>query len=108
MISKEDIEHLKDLARVEFGKEETEKLASNLAAILEHIGSLKEADVSGISGKEFASVGLKNVVRPDIEGNSDINAGELIGAFPEKHEDTNSRRHDADGSGTYLKVRSIL
>ncbi len=102
MISKEDIEHLKDLARLpastdasqggEFGAKETEKLAGDLGAILAHIDSLKDADVSGVSADSPRSgaAGLDNKYET---------AGDLINAFPEKFE--------AD-HGTYLKVKSIL
>src|SRR3989338_3760765 len=104
MISKEDIEHLKDLARVEFGAKETEKLAKDLGEILGYVDKLKEADVSSVSEMTH-SVDLKNVFREDSAENR-VNtraaenanqysvAKDLIDAFPEKH--------DA-GHGTYLK-----
>ncbi|KKT40844.1 MAG: Aspartyl/glutamyl-tRNA(Asn/Gln) amidotransferase subunit C [Candidatus Giovannonibacteria bacterium GW2011_GWA2_44_13b] len=119
MISKEDIEHLKDLARLpastdasqggEFGAKETEKLAGDLGAILAHIDSLKDADVSGVSEIAHAA-DLKNIFRADAPADSPRSgaagldnkyetAGDLINAFPEKFE--------AD-HGTYLKVKSIL
>ena len=92
MISEEDIEHLKDLARVEFGKKETEKLAHDLGAILGYVDKLKEADVSGAEEMTH-SVDLKNVFRRDEERGRVIS--ELIDAFPEKEND-------------YLRVKSIL
>ena len=110
MISKKDIEHLKDLSRVEFGENETEKLAKDLGAILAHIDSLKDADVSGVA-EAVCATDLKNIFRADNkithptsltlreEPDEYSTAKDLIGAFPEKHE--------AD-HGTYLKVKSIL
>ena len=104
MISKEDIEHLKDLARVEFVEKETEKLAGDLGAILAHIDSLKDADVSGVA-EAVRAIDLKNIFRKDESEARNVEADQyqttiaLISAFPEKH--------DA-GHGTYLKVKSIL
>lgn len=111
MISKDDIEHLKGLARVEFGEKETEKLATDLGDILGYIDILKEADVLGVSESAY-STDLKNVFRKDeeaarlpageagdVEANKYDTAGELIKSFPEK----------AGGEhGTYLKVKAIL
>jgi len=43
MISKDDMEHLKGLARVEFDEKETESLAKDLNAILGYVDMLKGA-----------------------------------------------------------------
>ena len=93
MISKEEIEHLKDLARVEFGAKETEKLAKDLDEILEYIDQLKKADVSNAPEMTHALEGEKNIVRKDE--NNKYNSEDLIGAFPEKE-------------NSYLKVKAIL
>lgn len=108
MISKEEIEHLKDLARVEFGEVETKKLAKDLGEILGYVEQLKEVDVSNAQEMTH-SVDLKNVVRKDEDGTHPLTPSpregevgrvtDLIDSFPEKH--------DA-GHGTYLKVKSIL
>lgn len=105
MISKADIEHLKDLARVEFGKAETEQLARDLGEILGHVEQLKEVDMSD-AAEMTHSVDLKNVLRKDDSAPFFAKASDgeesscvLIDSFPEKY--------DA-GHGTYLKVKSIL
>lgn len=109
MISKDDIEHLKDLARVEFGEKETEKLAKDLGDILGYMEQLKGVDVSNVLEMTHALEGAKNIFRKDSaesqrrgtaepEAQSQL-ARELINAFPKKQ--------DA-GHGTYLKVKSIL
>ena len=113
MISKEDIEHLKDLSRVEFGEKETEKLAKDLGAILEHIGSMKEVDISNAPEMSRASEDVRNIYRNDSSAESAHSAaelddkydtaGEIINAFPEKYDSPAGERH-----GTYLKVKSIL
>lgn len=117
-ISKEEIEHLKDLARVEFEKEETEKLANDLAEILNYIDQLKELDISGAHETTYALEGVKNVFRADAPAESPANAGaaelnkqdtneyanvmELIDAFPEKYDPAGGEK------GDYLKVKPVL
>ncbi|MDO8523510.1 MAG: Asp-tRNA(Asn)/Glu-tRNA(Gln) amidotransferase subunit GatC [bacterium] len=101
MISKEDIEHLKDLARVEFGEEETKKLAKDMQDILGYIDILKEADVAGVASASWRmaySIDLKNVFRKDEEITHPLPPS-LIDSFPEKFD---------SGHGTYLKVPAIL
>lgn len=100
MISNEEIEHLKELARVRFGKKETEQLAKDLGDILGYVEKLKEVNVSSMPEMTHALEGVKNVMRRD--GEPEVNpelAHDLSEVFPEKH--------DA-GHGTYLKVKSIL
>ena len=97
MISKEEIEHLKDLARVEFGEAETEKLAKDLGDILGYVEKLKDVDVSSVPEMTHASGDVKNVFRKDGEVTHE--GGVIVDAFPEKF--------DA-GHGTYLKVKAIL
>ncbi len=101
MISSSDIEHLKDLARVEFDEKETEALKGDLNAILGYIDQLKEADVSGVPEMTHALEGVTNVMRADniaekkeAEHESE-EARAVIDAFPERQ-------------GTYLKVKAIL
>lgn len=100
-ISKEDIEHLKDLARVEFGSAETEELARDLGSILGYIDKLKEVDVSGVPEMVYVHE-LSNIERKDLDTgyaatlmNNEETTRNLIEAFPDKEE-------------TLLKVRSIL
>ena len=94
MISKEEIEHLKDLARVEFGEAETKKLAKDLGDILNYVDELKEVDVSNVSEMTHALEGVKNIMRPDSDKKSELSQ-ELTDAFPEKE-------------NNYLKVKAIL
>ena len=93
-ISKEDIKHLEELARVKFNeKQEEERLAKDLGGILGYVDQLKEADVSGVEEMTH-SVSLKNIFRKDSNKQSELVA-ELINAFPEKE-------------NNYLKVKAIL
>ena len=92
-ISKAEIEHLKDLARVGFNKKETEKLAKDLGEILGHVDELKKADISNVPEMTHALEGVKNVFRKDEEESHP--PADLTGAFPEKE-------------NNYLKVKPIL
>jgi|SRR3989338_7197994 len=95
-ITKKDIEHLKKLARVEFGEKETEALAGDLEKILSYVEMLKEVDVSGVS-EMTNTAGAHNIFRADknpLEFNEKL-LGNLIGAFPEKEK-------------TYLKVKAVI
>ena len=107
MISKAEIEHLKDLARVEFNKKETEKLAKDLGEILGYVDELKSVDVSSAPEMTHALEGAKNVFRKDkveshpLTPSLRVREGEggrvndLVDAFPEKE-------------NNYLKVKAIL
>jgi len=92
MISKEEIEHLKDLARVEFNEKETEKLAKDLGEILGYVDELKKTDISGAPEMTHA-LPVKNIFRKDEEGTRLLT--DLTDAFPEKE-------------NNYLKVKAIL
>ncbi len=99
MISKNDIEHLKDLARVEFGENETDALLCDMDAILDYVTTLKEANVDNVQEMTHA-FDMQNVVRVDEyidpttnEAKEKIRA--IIEAFPEKDD-------------THLKVKAIF
>lgn len=98
MISKKEIEHLKDLARIMPPEMGTETLAKDLGEILGYVDELKEADVSNAPEMTHALEGIKNVFRKDeeitIEGGG-FSPGEITDAFPEKEKN-------------YLKVQPIL
>ena len=95
-ITKKDVEHLKKLARVEFGEKETEKLVADLGSILDFVEQLKEVDVSTIPETTHAT-DLKNIFRAD-ENSREFDGeyiGKLISQFPEKEK-------------TYLKVKAVI
>lgn len=99
MISRKDIEHLKDLARVEFGERETDALLKDLDAILGYMDTLKEVNVDNVQEMTHA-LDMQNVVRADTAIDSKDaeytdEARAIIDAFPENEE-------------TYLKVKAIF
>lgn len=64
MISKENVEHIAKLARIELTEEEKEKFAKELSSILDYVGQLNKVDTKNI--KPISQVtGLENVTRED-------------------------------------------
>ena len=64
-ITIQEVEHVANLARLEFGEEEKEKLAEQLGRILDYIDQLNELDTTGVEPTSHV-IPVKNVVRPDV------------------------------------------
>lgn len=64
MISKEQIEHIAKLARMELTEEEKEGLTKDLSSILDYVEKLNEVNTSKINGISQVT-GLENIVRND-------------------------------------------
>ena len=64
MISKEKIEHIVKLARIELTEEEKEKFTKELSSILNYVEQLNKVDVAKIKGISQVT-GLENVTRED-------------------------------------------
>lgn len=65
MISRETIEHLAKLARIELTPEREEQLAQDVGRILAYVDELKSVPTDGLP--EVAQVtGLKNALREDV------------------------------------------
>ena len=95
MISKDQVQHIAALARIQLTETEIEKLRVDLASILEYFDVLKEVDVSNVEPMTH-SVEVKDVVRGD---NPKREKAEVVEKLIEMAPD---RR---DG---FLKVKSIL
>lgn len=65
MITKEQVQHIAKLARVELADEELEKFQKDLSEILEYFEILKKANTSSI-GEEFYSLGAEHTARQDV------------------------------------------
>ena len=48
MLSKEEIQHLAELARIKLSDKEKEGLKKDLSSILDYINKLNEADTTGV------------------------------------------------------------
>ena len=63
-ISKEDVVHVANLARLELSEESIEKFAGQIGEILDHVDSLKRVDTRGVSATSHA-ISLTNAFRED-------------------------------------------
>lgn len=101
MISKEEIKKLADLARIEIGEAEQEKLAGEMDAILDYVAQVKSVSEQDDAGSSSLAVRgesgeVINVLREDQNPTeSGTYNKELIAEFPNK-------------DGDYLKVKKIL
>ncbi len=64
-ITIEEVEHVANLARLEFNEEEKKKLAQQLAKILDYIDQLNKLDTTNVEPTSHV-IPVKNVIRPDI------------------------------------------
>ena len=94
-ISKDQIEHIAKLARIELTEQEKEKFFKELSSILDYVAQLNKVDTSKI--KEISQVaGLESVVREDNPRSKTQNLrSKLLKQAP-------SRKSD------YIKVPKIL
>jgi aspartyl-tRNA(Asn)/glutamyl-tRNA(Gln) amidotransferase subunit C len=93
MISKEEVKHIAELARIGVSEKDVEKFSRDLSAVLDWIEELKKADIEGISEVSHIS-GMENSVRED-KVEKFLEAEKIIELFPEKKE-------------RYDKVKSIF
>lgn len=85
-LSKNEIQHIAKLARLELTDEELEKYGGQLSAILDYIDQLKEVEVKGVLPTAQVT-GLENVWREDKVKNWDKEEIELaLKDAPEREE----------------------
>jgi len=94
MISKEEVQHIAKLARLELTDAEVEKMQKDLSAILDYFDLLKKAPPA--SAKSFGVAKKANVFREDeINEQERETVDKIITSAPDKK----------DG---YIKVKTIL
>ena len=64
-ISKEEVKHVAELARLELSEAEVQKFQQELSSILDYIAQLQEVNTEGVS-PTFQTTGLKDVLRQDV------------------------------------------
>lgn len=64
-ISKQEVEHVAKLARLELSEQEQEKLTDQLSKILTYVEKLNELDTASIAPTAHV-LDIKNVMRDDI------------------------------------------
>jgi len=93
MISKEEVQHIAKLARLELTEKEVEKMQKDLSSILDYFNLLKKAPLSAkiLAEQNF---GGQTFRKDEVVSSHDI-ADELIGAAPDKKDD-------------YIKVKTVF
>jgi len=81
-ITKEVLEHLATLARIELTLEEEEKFLKDLGSILEYFKELQEVDTTGVEPLSGGTL-LTSVFREDGERENTLQ-GQGVEAFPVK------------------------
>ncbi|MDD5145891.1 MAG: Asp-tRNA(Asn)/Glu-tRNA(Gln) amidotransferase subunit GatC [Candidatus Pacebacteria bacterium] len=95
MLSKEEVQHIAKLARINLTEEETGKFQEQLALILDYIEKLKEVDVSNVEPASHA-VKVENVLRKDKAAENQENENKKLQDLAPKTKDG------------FLKVKQIL
>jgi len=93
MISKEEVQRIAKLARLELTEKETEKMQKDLSAILDYFDLLKKAPAKILQSKNLD--GQAGNLRKDEVVSSHNIADKLIKAVPDKKEG-------------YIKVKAIF
>lgn len=97
MISKEQVEHIAKLARIELTEKEKEKFATELSSILEYINKLNQVNTVKIESISQVT-GLENKTRNDEPKiRNQETRDRIIEGAPAK-----------DDKGVYFKVPKIL
>ena len=95
MISKKEVEHVAELARIGLTKREIEKFQKELSLILDYVGQLKKINVKGIQPTGHFTF-AKNVFRKDeIIKTSPAQVKKIIDQIPDKEKN-------------YAKVKTVL
>jgi len=86
VITKQELEHLAKLARIELDPKEEEKLLKDLGNILDHFKELQALDTSAVAPM-MGGTDLRNIFREDggdeKGGRENTNRGAGVDAFPE-------------------------
>lgn len=83
-VSKETIEYVANLARLNFSEEEKEKFALEMGDIISYVDKLNELDTSHVKPMEHV-IPLYNVLRED-EARSSFDRNELLKSAPSQED----------------------
>ena len=71
MVTRENVEHIAKLARLDFSDEEYSKLTTDMNNIIGYIDQLKELDLTNVAPLESINESVEtNVFRPDVSAPS--------------------------------------
>ncbi len=94
-VSKQEVNHIVNLAHLQLGRETTEKFQKELSAILDYISKLDSVDTSNVEPLNHPG-GITGAGRSDeVDENRELSQGSVLQNAPEKE----------DG---YIKVKPVL
>jgi aspartyl-tRNA(Asn)/glutamyl-tRNA(Gln) amidotransferase subunit C len=64
-ITRADVEHVADLARLHLSDDEIDRMQAQLSRILEAVETLRDVDTSAV-GPTASVIGIENVMRDDV------------------------------------------
>ncbi|HKD77405.1 MAG TPA: Asp-tRNA(Asn)/Glu-tRNA(Gln) amidotransferase subunit GatC [Ktedonobacterales bacterium] len=96
-ISRDDVQHIAQLARMRLTDNEVTELATQLSGILEHIAVLQEADVSAVP----PSTATLTPIGPDSATMSD---DRIVPSYPPDELLANAPERE----GNYARVKAVL
>jgi len=94
-ISKEEVKHIAELARLELTEIEAEKFQGELSSILKYIDKLQKVDTKGVE-PTFQTTNLVNIFRDDVVQKERV--------FSQKEVLSNAPRKQAG----YIKVKPVF
>jgi aspartyl-tRNA(Asn)/glutamyl-tRNA(Gln) amidotransferase subunit C len=65
MIEREEVRHVARLARLALSEEELDRMALELAGVLEHIATIEQLDLDGVEPTSHV-VAVENALRADV------------------------------------------
>lgn len=80
-VSREEVRHVAELARLSFSEEDEQRMADELSQILDYVDKLNELDTSGVAPMSHV-LDVTNVVRPD-EVHSRIDRADALELAPD-------------------------
>ena len=84
-LTREDVLHLAQLARIKLSEEEITRLKTELGSILEYVEQLNDVDVTGLSPTTQVS-GRTNVMRADEPIDYESRADKMVQQSPRNHD----------------------
>ncbi len=81
-ITRQEVEHVAKLARLELSEQDKEKLTDQLSNILTYVEKMNELDTTGIEPTSHV-LNISNVMRDDVPVES-LPQGRAIGNAPDK------------------------
>jgi aspartyl-tRNA(Asn)/glutamyl-tRNA(Gln) amidotransferase subunit C len=93
-ISKQDVENVAVLARLEFSDSEKREFQGELSKILDYVDTIQKVDTKGVEPTAQVT-GLIDVVREDKKNSSELSRDEVLKNTPDKQ-------------NGYIKVKAVL